>query len=211
MSVLLAVAQRVVDLLAVQQGAQHAQVLAELARLHRVLAHDAHGGVAGADAEEGAAGRELVDGGDRMGGDRRQPDAARPTRRCRGGCARCWPPPAPASRRRRNRASANRPPRRVVAHRLEVDEQLPVRHARDDGDSELHGPSPSVCCCFGLSACLPEQRQRGDFLDGVIFRQARGQEAGNLPPTPAQGWRAGVRAFSLLTFAVMQASTSPTV
>ena len=54
------VAQRVVDLLAVQQGAQHAQVFAELARLHRVLAHDAHGGVARADAEEGAPGASLL-------------------------------------------------------------------------------------------------------------------------------------------------------
>jgi len=32
----------------------------------RILAHDAHRGVAGADAEEHPAGRQLVDGGDRM-------------------------------------------------------------------------------------------------------------------------------------------------
>ena len=54
------------DFLAMQQAAHHAQILPEGRRLHRLQAHDAHGGVAGADAEEGAAGRQAVDGRDGM-------------------------------------------------------------------------------------------------------------------------------------------------
>ena len=137
-----AVSQRIVDFLAVQQRAQHAQVFAEGAGLDRVLAHDTHRGVAGADAQEGAAGRQLVDGGDRMRGDRRQPHAGHRH-------AGAEPDARSVGRRQRQHGvgigiehlQIGRPGG-VVAHRLEIDEQPPVRYARDDRDSEFHGVLP---------------------------------------------------------------------
>src|SRR5271156_852903 len=49
----------VVDLLAVEQRAHHAQIFAELTRRHRVLPHHTHRGMAGADTQKDAAGRKL--------------------------------------------------------------------------------------------------------------------------------------------------------
>ncbi|CAN5727786.1 hypothetical protein BH10PSE6_BH10PSE6_41620 [soil metagenome] len=131
--------QLVLDLLAVQEGTQHTQILAEGARLHRVLAHHAHRGVAGADAEEGAAGRELVNGGDRVRRDRGESHR-------RHGDAGAEPDARGVGRRERQHRIGVRVehlrigrPGAVVAHRLEVDEELPVRDARNDGDTEFHG------------------------------------------------------------------------
>jgi hypothetical protein len=63
--------QRVLHLFAMQQRTHDAQVFGEYLRLHRVHPHHAHGGVACAYTEENAAWCDLVDGRDRMRGDRR--------------------------------------------------------------------------------------------------------------------------------------------
>ena len=63
--------QRVLDLLAGKQRAHDAEVFAEIADLHRVHAHHAHGGVASADAEKDAARSDPVDRRNRVSGYRR--------------------------------------------------------------------------------------------------------------------------------------------
>ena len=64
-----------VNLLAAQQAAQHPQIVGELLEFHRLVAHQPGGRVAGADAQEGPARSQLVDGGDAVGRDRRQAGA----------------------------------------------------------------------------------------------------------------------------------------
>jgi hypothetical protein len=165
--VALLAAQLVVDFLAVKQGAQHAQVLAELASLHRVLAHDTHRCVAGADAKEDAARRLLVDGGDRMRRHRRQPHAGH-------GDTSAQPNARGVGRRQGQHGIGVGiehlrigGPGRVVAHRLEVDEQFPVRDTGNDSHTELHGlalfsgRSGSVTAAECLAMC---RFRRADYV-----------------------------------------------
>ena len=66
--------QRVVDLFAAEQGADGLHVRLERSEAHRLLAERAHRGVAGAEPDEAAAGREAVDGGDAVRRHRREPE-----------------------------------------------------------------------------------------------------------------------------------------
>ena len=59
-----------IDFFAIEQGPYHAQVFLELGKAYRRLPHQPLGGVAGADAEKGPAGREAIDSRDTVGGDR---------------------------------------------------------------------------------------------------------------------------------------------
>ena len=61
----------VINRLAVEQCTHYAEVFAKFLNRHWVLAHHAHCGMASADAEKHSAGRNLIDGRDRMCGDRR--------------------------------------------------------------------------------------------------------------------------------------------
>jgi hypothetical protein len=67
--------QGVVDLLAAEQRPHRLHVLLERAEAHRLLAEGAHRGVAGAEADEAAAGGDPVDGGDAVGHHRREAQA----------------------------------------------------------------------------------------------------------------------------------------
>ena len=58
----------VFHLVAREEGAHHLHVLTKRAEAHGLVAEGAHGGVAGAEADEAAAGGEAIDGGDAVGG-----------------------------------------------------------------------------------------------------------------------------------------------
>jgi hypothetical protein len=138
-AVLITVEECVVDFLAMEQRAQHTQILAERLGLDRVLAHDPHGGVARADAEKNPAGRELVDRGDGMRRHRREPNASHRDTRSQPNARGI------GSRQRKRRVGVGIEhlgvgrPGTVVAHRLQIDEQRPVADARRDRDTEFHG------------------------------------------------------------------------
>jgi len=133
-----AAAKGVLNRLAMQQRAHNFQVLAELGDRHWVLPHHAHRGVPGADAQERAAGRDLVDARDGVRGDRRQTRASNRY-------PRTDLDPARIGRRQRERRVAVGPdhlrvrnPGSVEAQVLGVADELPLINVRVDTDSKFH-------------------------------------------------------------------------
>jgi hypothetical protein len=130
--------QRVLDLLAGKQRAHDAEVFAEIADLHRVHAHHAHGGVASADAEKDAARSDPVDRRNRVSGyrrDARAGDGHAGAEFDALGIVRCEREGGVAIRPDHLRVGD---PGAVVAEILGVLDQLPVVDPGGDEDAELH-------------------------------------------------------------------------
>src|SRR5216684_2921520 len=128
----------VIDRLAVEQRADHAQVLAELLERHRMLPHHTHRGVPRPDPEKDAPRRDLVDRRDRMRGNRRDTSAgnrdAGANLDALGGL-----------RRERHRGVAVGPdhlrvghPGAIVTQFLDVTNQVPFIDMSVEADSEFH-------------------------------------------------------------------------
>ena len=167
------------DLLAVEEPAHDAEIVPEGGGFHRLVSHDAHGGVARADAEKGAAGREAVDGGDRMRGHRGEPRAryrhagAEADARGVGG-------------RQRQHGVAVRPdhlavrrPAGIVAELLGELQRLPLVDLGVDHRAELHGgflPSVGGDYSAPLSAGIP-------VCPGPLYPcAANGSDGGGIDP-----------------------------
>jgi hypothetical protein len=169
---------RVVDGLTREQRTHDAEIFAELLQRHRILAHHAHRGVAGADAEEDPARRELIDARDRMCGHGRD---ARAGDRDAGADVNALR----VDRRERHRRVAVGPdhlrvgnPGHVVAELLGVTDELPLVDVGIEHDAEFHRCLPS-CVVKGTA------RTR----DGPAFR-ARREHSG---AAKAAEWAAGGR------------------
>src|SRR5713101_5950420 len=128
----------VIDRLAVEQRADHAQIFAELLEWHRMLPHHAHRGMPRPDPEKDAPRRDLVDRRDRMRGNRRDTSAgnrdAGANLDALGGL-----------RRERQRGVAVGPdhlgvgyPGAVVTQLLCVTDQVPFIDMSVEADSEFH-------------------------------------------------------------------------
>ena len=135
------VAKGVVNLFPAQKRPHNAQVLAEGLDAHGLHAHDAHGRMPGAEAEEDATRRNLIDRGNGMG--RNRSDAAAGNRDSAANMN-----PRGMLRGQRQGGIAVRPdhlgvrdPGPIIAQVLGVFHQLPVIDAGGKDNAKLHASS----------------------------------------------------------------------
>ena len=135
------VTKRVVNLFSAQEGAHNPQILTEGFDAHGLHPHDAHGGMAGAEAEEDATRRNLVNRGNGMGRDRSNAAAGN-----RDSAANMNP--RGVMRGQSQGGIAVRPdhlgvrdPGAVIAQVLGVFHQLPIIDAGGEDNTKLHRSS----------------------------------------------------------------------
>ena len=156
--------ERVVHRLATQQCREDAQILRERGDAHGALAHAAHRGIAGADAEEHAPGRQPVQRRHRRDLHRRD---ARAADRRAGTDAQAL---RFARRQRQHGVAVGEQhlavghPDRVVAKRLDMAEEADFIDVRHDAEAELH----AVLSPPRAVAISPRAVAQGAAMDGGV-------------------------------------------